>query len=238
MSDQMTTKGNRLLDELPSKEVASLMPDLKLVMLEPGQILSRAEFIIEDVYFPTSGLVLLLKSFENGVQAEVGLVGQEGMIGQSVASNIDNSFPDVVVQLSGAAFQMSTHNFKEHFRNSPQLRSIVSSYQNSIYAQLMQSAACNACHSLEQRLSRLLLTIQDRVGRADLLITQAALASMLSVQRPSVTIVAILLQRAGFIRYSHGRIMITNRENLLRLSCECYKIISDRSRKKLSRVCA
>ena len=223
MSDQVGAKRNCLLNELSPDEWICISSSFKSVMLTSGQILYDADSPIRDVYFPMNGLISLLQSFENGVQAEVGLIGQEGMIGQSV--------------LSGTAFQMSADNFRKCVKANAALRSVVSSYNQSIYAQLMQSAACNSYHSIERRLARLLLTVQDRAGSANLLMTQAVLASMLSVKRPSITLAAITFQENGLIRYSHGRIIILNRSGLEKLACECYNLIRLRGTNRLSRTC-
>lgn len=237
MSDQVGAKRNRLLDELSPDEWICISSSLKPVMLISGQILYNIGSPIRDVYFPTNGLISLLQNLENGVQAEVGLIGQEGMIGQSVLSGIDISYSEAAVQLSGTAFQMSADNFQKCVKANAALRAVVSSYNQSIFVQLMQSAACNAHHSIERRLARLLLTAQDRAGSANLLMTQAVLASMLSVKRPSITLAAITFQESGLIRYSHGRIVILNRSGLEKLACECYNLIRLRGMNKLSRTC-
>ena len=216
---------NHLLASLSQESLASLLPELEQVALTTRRVLYSSETLIRHVYFPSDGMILLLQTFEDGMQAEVGMIGREGMIGQSVLSGVDTSFTEAVVQVSGTALRMQVADFKLRVKSSAELGSVLLSHSESVRAQAMQVAACNAHHPLRERLVRLLLMAQDRIHQADFPVTQTVLASMLSVQRPSVTIAAAGLQRAGLIRCLQGEITIIDRPGLEAACCECYKKI-------------
>ena len=109
-------------------------------------------------------------------------------------------------------------------------------YADALLAQMMQSVACNALHSIEARCSRWLLSTQDRMGQAAIPLTQEALAEMLGVQRTTVTAVAQALQARGLIRYARGRVEILNREGIEELACECYAAVEDHFEKLLPEI--
>lgn len=225
MPAQPKTAGNSLLAFIPKETLITLQPGLEQVVLARRRVLYSTGLPIQDVYFPNKGIISLMHTFEDGMQAEVGMIGREGMVGQSVSSGVITSFTEAIVQVEGTAFRMLAAAFQRHVEASPHLRSILLRFGETTSAQTMQIAACNARHALEQRLVRLLLMMHDRIDQTDLPLTQGFLASMLSVQRPSVTITAAALQRAGLIRYTQGLITITNRAKLQDLSCECYQRI-------------
>ena len=205
-----------------------LMQRMQPVRLHPRDVLNEAFGEIETVYFPLGGLSTLLIRFEDGFQAEVGLVGREGMVGTSAVSGASRARVDAVVQIEGEALRIGAGDLRREMERSPEDRKRLRRYGERLWAQSMQLAACNGHHSLEQRLARWLLMVQDRVGGRELAMTQEMLASMLCVHRPSVTVAAGRLQRMGSIRYSGGRVTIVDRASLERSSCECYAAVQQR----------
>ena len=222
MKTEPSAADNRLLGHLSARCLSSLDRDMEQIALSSSEIIYDTGCLIDHVYFPSDGLMLSMKVFDDGTQVEVGMIGREGMIGQSVLHGINMSPTKIIMQFSGKALRMSASAFITHVGSSLSFQSIVSSYNEGIHVQLGQVAACNARHSLEQRLIRSLLTAYDRSGQANLHLTQTMLASMLGVQRPSVTVVALALRQAGLIRYSQGQIIIINKIGLEKLACECY----------------
>ena len=216
---------NYLLASLSQSNLTHILPDLQQILLTVGQVIYSSEDPINYVYFPSDGMILLLQTFDDGMQAEVGMIGREGMIGQSVLSGVNTSFTEALVQAPGMALRMQVTSFRMKANSNAELRSTLLSYSASTHIQMMQIAACNAHHPLRQRLIRLLLMAQDRIRQADIPMTQTTLAAMLSVQRPSVTIVAAGLQRAGLIHYQQGKITLIDRPGLEVSCCECYNRI-------------
>lgn len=192
------------------------------VRLVEHQVLFRRNEPAEFVDFLENGLVALFIRFSDGFQVEVGLIGSEGMVGLSAFSGVPTEATEAVVQVPGQALRMRASEFSLELRASPELDAIMRRYSESVWADALQLAACNGHHSLERRLARWLLMVQDRTGRRELRFTHETLATMLCVHRPSVTVAAGRLQRAGGIRYSGGTMIIESRFALEHAACECY----------------
>jgi CRP-like cAMP-binding protein len=169
-----------------------------------------------------------VSNLDDGTQAEVGIIGQEGVLGTSLLSGVDTSFVEAMVQMPGTALRIGITEFRQELEISAPFRAIMLRYNEAFQAQLMQTAACNAHHGLENRLARWLLMAHDRASRDELPLTQEFMAMMLGVHRPSITITAGILQRAGLIRYSGGRVTILDRLSLEAASCECYASVQRR----------
>jgi CRP-like cAMP-binding protein len=170
----------------------------------------------------------LVMSLEDGTQAEVGLVGREGMIGLPLVTGVHTAFVEGFVQANGSAWRIDAQAFRGALDEEPSLRSLLFRYLEAMVAQVSQTAACNGRHDLEQRLARWLLMAHDRAESDDLQITQEFLALMLCVYRPSVSVTASTLQRAGMIRYGRGHITILDRDALEATSCDCYRVVKAR----------
>ena len=213
---------NHLLAALPVGVLAQLLPKLRPVTLDLRQVLYAAEVPIEAVYFHEAGWTSILAHLEDGLTAEVGLVGREGMVGLPLAFGVETASVEAMVQGPGTALRMDADAFRHALDEHPALRTLMFRYGEFMRAQVTQTAACNGNHGLEQRLARWLLMSHDRAIGDELPMTQEFLAMMLCVHRPSVTVAARILQRANLIRYGSGTITITDRPGLEAASCECY----------------
>lgn len=219
---------NGLLAALPPDVLDPLLQKLNPVPLPLREVLYRDGGPIEAVYFVRSGMISLVTNLEDGMQAEVGLIGREGMLGMSLLSGIETSFVEAMVQLPGAALRMGARELRQEVEVNAPLRRALLRHTEALQAQVMQTAACNGRHGLEQRLARWLLMAHDRVDGDELHLTQDFIAMMLGVHRPSITVTAGILQRAGLIRYSAGRITILDRASLEAAACECYAAVRQR----------
>jgi CRP-like cAMP-binding protein len=219
---------NHLLASLPPETWAHLAPKLSLVSLDMRQVLYVQEGAIDAVYFLESGMASMVSNLVDGGQAEVGIIGREGMLGIALISGIDTSFVEFMVQIPGTAFRIGAREFRQELDTNLSLRMLLLRYNEALQAQIMQTAACNGRHGLEQRLARWLLMAHDRAEDDQLPLTQDFMAMMLGVHRPSITVVAGVLQRAGLVHYASGRITILDRASLEAASCECYGIVRRR----------
>jgi len=215
---------NRLLGLLPRKDYARLQPYLEPIILKYRQSLYRANRPIEFVYFIETGVGSLVNTMANGDAAEVGTIGNEGIVGLPLVLEDERTPTAVYVQVPGTGLRITASRFREELAQSPTLRTVMHHYTHAFFNQVAQSAACNQFHSLEQRFCRWLLMTHDRMDSRDFLLTQEFLAMMLGVQRTGVTAAAGALQRSGLIRYTRGNVTILNRGGLERRSCECYGI--------------
>jgi len=161
----------------------------------------------------------------DGQPLEIGLIGAEGVAGVSVVLGATTSYSETMCQTGGGAYRISTADLKDVMEHAPHLRDLLLRYTHVFHVQVAQTAACNAHHELGQRLARWLLAAHDRSGVAELSLTQDLIAVMLGVRRSTVSIAASTLQRAGVIRYQHGRITIVDRVGLENAACECYEAV-------------
>lgn len=226
MSRRMASESpaNRLLGLLPSRDFERLRPHLHRVALDYRQSLYGANKPIESVYFIETGVGSLVNTMTNGDAAEVGTIGNEGIVGLPFVLGDDRAPTSVYVQVPGTGLCITAELFRREMARSASMRAVMLRYTHAFFNQVAQSAACNHFHSLEQRCCRWLLMTHDRMQSDEFLLTQEFLAMMLGVQRTGVTAAASALQRAGLIRYSRGTVTMLDRRGLRRRSCECYEI--------------
>lgn len=225
---------NRLLAALPREEYEHLLPNLENVSLTFKQSIYEPNLPIEYVYFPNHGVVSLLNLMEDGTAVEIATVGNEGMVGIPVFLGADTIPGKAFSQIPGTAMRMKADVFKEKVNQGNPLHNLLQRYTQALFNQVAQSVACNRLHSIEERCCRWLLMTRDRVESDEFPLTQEFLSLMLGVRRPSVSVVAAILQKAGLIRYSRGKITILDREGLEAATCECYRIVKDEFNRLLS----
>ena len=218
------TRANRLLGLLPPRDYARLRPHLQSVPLAYKQSLYRARKPIDFVYFVETGVGSLVNTMANGEAAEVGTIGNEGVVGLPLLLGDDRAVTSVYVQVPGAGLRMKTSLFQRELARSASMQMVMLHYAHAFFNQVAQSAACNRFHSLQQRCCRWLLMTHDRMQSDEFLLTQEFLAMMLGVQRTGVSAAASALQRAGLIRYKRGTVTMLDRRGLEQRSCECYGV--------------
>lgn len=225
---------NRLLSALPSSEYERLLPYLESVSLPLKQIIYAPNEPIEYVYFPNSGIISLVNLTEDGGTVEAATVGNEGMVGIPVLLGADRMVGQAITQIVGDAVRMKVDVFRREVTSATPLYNLLLRYTQALINFISQSVACNRLHSVEERCCRWLLLCQDRVESDEFALTQEFLSQMLGVRRASVSVVAAILQKAGLIRYSRGRMQICDRLGLEGTSCECYRIVKQEFDRLLS----
>jgi CRP-like cAMP-binding protein len=218
---------NRILGALPEPVYRRLLPELSFVSLEVTDVLFEPGQEIGALYFPVDGVVSLVTPLEDGQIVEVATIGNEGIVGVPLGSGGAPATVRAISQVAGASLRIGTDVFTSAVAKDGPFGTLVRSYEQALFSQIAQAAACNRLHSNEERLSRWLLMSHDRVGRDEFAITQEFLAQMLGSRRATVTLSAGILQRAGLIRYRRGHMIIVDREGLEGASCECYRTIKD-----------
>jgi CRP-like cAMP-binding protein len=219
--------GNLLLCALPPAECERLLPDLQPVTFSLGQILCEPGERIHYCYFPTSAVISLLYTMEDGSTAEMGLVGNEGVLGVAALLGGESTCSRAVVAVAGDALRLPAKRLQEEFAHGGSLQDLLLRYTLALITQVSQTAVCNRLHSVEQRLCRWLLLCHDRKNCSELLMIQELIANMLGGRRESVTVAAGRLQDAGLIHYCRGRIRILDRDGLESNVCECYRAVED-----------
>ncbi len=232
-SPHPSTVRNHLLAALPSGVLAQLLPQMQLVVLDLRTVLHAPEAPVEAVHFVEAGWVSMIMRLEDGLSAEVGLVGREGMAGLPLVFGVETSDVEALVQGPGTALRMEAGAFRFALDEHPPLRALLFRYGEFMRAQVMQTAACNGNHGLEQRLARWLLMSHDRAGSDHFLMAHEFMATMLCVHRPTITVAATILQRAGLIRYGSGEITVVDRPGLEAAACECHGVVRRQYQKLL-----
>lgn len=220
-----TPTANQILNALTRAEYDHLAPHLEYVKMSVGEALCHPDEPLTHVYFPNSGTISLVSSFEDGRSVEVGMVGNEGMFGVCVFLGTITTPLLAQVQMPGDGLRMRGDVLKKEFNKGGQLQDMLLRYTQAFITQIAQTAACNRAHGIEGRLAKWLLMCQDRAHSNELGLTQEFIATMLGTRRAGVTVAACQLQQASLISYKRGQITILDREGLEALSCECYPII-------------
>ena len=225
MTQATDPKSNQLLAALQEADWQRLQPHLEPVEMPLGQVLYESGRPMSHVYFPTTAIVSLLYVMENGASAEIAVVGYEGVVGITLFMGGGTTPSRGVVQSAGMGVRLSAQRIKDEFNRSGPVMHLLLRYTQALIAQMVQTAACNRHHSLDQQLCRWLLLSLDRLPGNELVMTQELIANMLGVRREGVTEAALKLQAAGLIRYARGRITVLDRKGLELRTCECYGVV-------------
>ena len=220
---------NLLLSLIPKEELEQIEPHLEQVDFKLRQSVYLDGQANEFAVFPHAGVLSMisLPHQERGLLVEIATIGYEGMVGVSLLLGGNNTPGECFCQVPGQAARIPARKFEELVDALPTFRKVLLRYTQALITQISQGAACNRMHPIEERCARWLLMSQDRVGADHFHLTQEFLAQMLGVRRPSVSVAASMLQKAGLITYSRGLIVITNRKGLEAASCNCYHVIKE-----------
>jgi CRP-like cAMP-binding protein len=224
-SPELRSVGNQLIAGLSADDFDRIRPHLEHVTLSQHRRLLRPDAPTEYVYFPETGMVSLILSLEDGNTVEVGLVGNEGIVGVLAGLGASRISGEAIVQMPGSAWRMNTDLLRKEIGISATLRQMLLIYLQALFAQICQSTACNARHALPARLARWLLMANDCGETNEVRLTHEFLSMMLGVRRPGVTIALRTLRDAGMIAGGHGRILILDRRRLEARACECYRTV-------------
>jgi CRP-like cAMP-binding protein len=216
---------NLFLASLPSASLQALWPHLKRVTLPRGRTVMEPDQPIHTVYFPETGVFSQVIRLNDGSAVEVNLVGREGLAGLAVYLGAISSPLEVVTLIPGSFLSIPAEDFTAQVNLDRALLELLHVYTQAVLSCRACSVACYRLHPVQARLARWLLKTHDRVAADTFQLTQESLSLMLGVARPSVTVNALVLERAGFIEYRRGHIRILDRSGLAMTTCECYWIV-------------
>jgi CRP-like cAMP-binding protein len=218
---------NRLLAALSRDEYDRVAPQLRPVSFDLGEVVYEFGGHLDYVYFPTTSIVSLLYTMENGSSAEMGLTGNDGVVGIALFMGGGTMPNRAVVQSGGGALRMKAKVLQDEFARGGKFQHVLLRYTQALITQISQTAVCNRLHSVEQQLCRWLLLSHDRVQADELIMTQELIGDMLGVRREGVTVAAGRLQDTGAISYVRGHITILDRQKLEETVCECYQVVKE-----------
>lgn len=226
---------NYLLASLPVLEFERILGELELVPLALGKAMHESGTPMEYVYFPTTAIISLLYVMENGATAEIGVVGNDGILGIELFMGGESTTNRAIVQSAGNAMRMSTSRMKAEFTLGGPFQKLLLRYTQALIAQISQTAVCNRLHTVEQQLCRWLLLSHDRLDSDKLVMTHDLISNMLGVRREGVTIAAQKLVARKLIKSVRGTMTIIDRLGLENAVCECYKVVNDEYNRLLGR---
>lgn len=218
---------NHLIAALPEDEFTRINPSLEPVSLSLGEVIYESGEQLEYIFFPTTAIISLLYIMENGSTAEIGMSGNDGLVGIALYMGGSTTPSRAVVQSAGNAFRMPSKALKEEFTRGGVFQKVLLRYTQSLMTQISQTAVCNRLHTVEQQLCRWLLINHDLLRTNKLIMTHDLIANMLGVRREGVSIAAGRLQEKGLIKYVRGTITMLDREALELAACECYRVVRD-----------
>lgn len=222
---------NLFLKALPAAELARLRPHLVFNRLPQGLVLHEAGEKVEHVHFLDSGMVSLVATMQDGAQIETATLGRESMLGSLCALGEHRAGTRAIVQINATSWRLPAMDFRAAIAGSAGLRQMALASNELTLAQMQQTAACNALHTVDRRLCRWIVQVRDRLDGDVIRLTHDFLAQMLAVRRPTVSLIAYRLQQAGLIRYQRGRITILDRAGLERGACECVGALREKTQR-------
>ena len=226
---------NHLLASLPNDEFARFQSKLEPVSLKLGTVLYESGDRLDHAYFPTTAIISLLYIMENGATAEIGVVGNDGILGIALFMGGDTTNSRAIVQSAGEVFKIKAQDLKTEFGRGGIFQTMLLRYTQALMTQISQTAVCNRLHSLEQQLCRWILLSHDRLDSDKLVMTHDLISNMLGVRREGVTLAAQKLAEKGLITNTRGTIILIDRQGLENAVCECYQVVNDEYNRLLSR---
>jgi CRP-like cAMP-binding protein len=226
---------NFLLASLPPVESARIQSKLESIKFELGDVLYESGDASAFAYFPTTAIISLLYIMENGATAEIGVVGNDGILGVSLFMGGDTTTNRAVVQSAGTGFRMKAKDVKAKFALSRMFQQVLLRYTQAFLTQISQTAVCNRLHTVEQQLCRWLLLSHDRLDSDELVMTHDLISNMLGVRREGVTLAAQKLAKKKLITNVRGTITVIDRNGLEKAVCECYEVVNEEYKRLLGR---
>jgi CRP-like cAMP-binding protein len=223
--DTVARPPNGFLSSLAADDFELIRPSLRTVDLTPELVLAQVDETINRAYLPHRGVISLVVNLARGEHVQIAMIGRDSIFGTFAALGDPTALNSAVVLVPGVASTIEVTRLRAAADQSATFRAALVRHGLAIYAQIQQTAGCNASHTVESRLARCLLQTHDLSGSDKLVLTQESMAQMIGARRNSVSLVANTLQQAKYIHYSRGHIEITNLDGLSKTSCECYATV-------------
>ncbi len=226
---------NHLLASLQEDELNRLISKFELVSLDLGEVLYESGDKMNYAYFPTTAVISMLYLMENGGTAEIGIIGNDGILGVALFLGGETTTSRAIIQSAGEALRISPKDLREEFLRAGRFQDLLLRYTQAIMTQISQTAVCNRLHAVEEQLCRWLLLSHDRLNSNHLVMTHDLISNMLGVRREGVTLAAKKLATKKLIKNTRGTITIVDRYGLEGAACECYEIVNTEYNRLLGR---
>ena len=220
---------NTLLAALSAADRDHLAPDLELVGLTLGEVLYESGQTMRHAYFPIDGIISMLYVMKNGESAEIAIVGNEGMIGIALFMGGESTMSRAIVQNAGHAYRIKAQVLKDEFDRGGALSRLLLMFTSALITQMVQTAACNRHHTIDQQLCRWMLLSLDRLPSTRISMTEKLIGNMLGIDRARVSEATNVLSDAGLVHYDNGEITVLDRRAVEKRTCECYGVVKRES---------
>jgi CRP-like cAMP-binding protein len=210
---------------LSAADLDLLKPELENIVLDQDAVLLQAGAPADHLIFPHSGAISLMVEMANGQTVATALIGREGAIGSLSALWPSPSATTAIVRIAGTASRIPASRFHAAFNRSPAIRLAVQGHFKAILVQLQLGTACNALHPVQARMGRWMLHLRDHLDHDVLPLTQEALAHILGVRRPTVTLLMRNLRASGAIKSDRRGQIEIDRPRLAAAACECHDVL-------------
>jgi CRP-like cAMP-binding protein len=217
---------NFLLATLHDDELKRVVSKAELMPFELGKVIYESGDTIKYAYFPTTAVVSMLYVMENGGTAEIGIIGNDGMLGVSLFLGGGSTTSRAIIQSAGIMLRVKPEDLHKEFALAGRFQELLLRYTQALMTQISQTAVCNRLHSVDQQLCRWLLLSHDRLETDKLVMTHDLISNMLGVRREGITLAAKKLATKMLIKNTRGTIKILDREALEDAACECYAIVN------------
>jgi len=228
-TDRYRPQQNALLAALPATECENLTADIELVPLSLGQVLHESGETMSHAYFPIDCVISLLYVMKNGESAEIAVVGNDGMIGIALFMGGESTMNRAIVQNAGHAYRLKAQVLKDQFHSGGAMSRLLLMFASTLITQMVQTAACNRHHPIDQQLCRWLLLSLDRLPSSKISMTEKLIGNMLGLGHAEVVTATSKLEKAGLIHRNGGEITILDRAGVEKRSCECYRVVKTES---------
>ncbi len=226
---------NYLLAALPADDFKRVQSKLEPVSYKLGEVIYESGEKVNYVYFPTTTIISMLYIMENGSTAEIGIVGNDGVLGMALFLGGDTTTSRAIIQSAGNAFIMKANDLRAEFARGGKFQELLLRYTQALITQISQTAVCNRLHSIEQQLCRWLLLSHDRLDSDKLVMTHDLISNMLGVRREGITLAAQKLAAKKLITNNRGTITVIDRQGLEEAVCECYAVVNEEYNRLLGR---
>jgi len=226
---------NYLLRSLSEEDLLRLLPKFETGSFKLGEVLYESGGKIDFALFPTTTVVSLLYLMENGATAEIGIVGNDGLLGSALYLGGETTTNRAIIQSAGEGLLMTPKALREEFASGGRFQDLLLRYTQAMMTQISQTAVCNRLHAVEEQLCRWLLLSHDRLNTDSLVMTHDLISNMLGVRREGVTLAAKKLASRNLIKNTRGTIRIVDRIGLEEAVCECYEIVNTEYNRLLGR---
>lgn len=226
---------NYLLAALPEEEFLRIYSKLEPITLSLGDSLYEYGEKMDYAYFPTTAIVSMLYIMENGATAEIGIVGNDGLLGIALFMGGETTTSRAIIQSAGNLVRIKDKDLKDEFKTGGVFQELLLRYTQALLTQISQTAVCNRLHSIEQQLCRWLLMSHDRLQTDKLVMTHDLISNMLGVRREGITLAAQKLAKRKLITNNRGTITVIDRQGLEKAACECYAVVNAEYNRLLGR---